>query len=136
MAITLSDLLARTTPNGECLEIHCNKSKGYSRIRFGGRMQLAHRIAYQLTFGEIPGGLCVLHKCDNRPCVNTKHLFLGTYQDNSLDMYAKGRGNGKWEFCAKGHPLSGDNLSAGGRCRICKRAKEKRNYEKRKSIKK
>ena len=52
----------------------------------------AHRISWELHFGPIPDRLYVLHHCDNRLCVRPDHLFLGTNQDNLVDMRAKGRG--------------------------------------------
>ena len=51
----------------------------------------AHRYAWILSYGEIPQGLFVLHRCDVRNCVNPKHLFIGTQRDNAKDMWNKGR---------------------------------------------
>ncbi len=56
-----------------------------------GLSTAAHRIAWTLYRGEIPKGMCVLHRCDNPPCVNVNHLFLGTQSDNMKDAGRKGR---------------------------------------------
>jgi len=64
---------------------------GYGQIGWNGKMWLAHRVAYWLAFGPFAPELCVLHRCDNPPCCNPDHLFLGTRKDNAEDMVNKGR---------------------------------------------
>src|SRR4029077_12309769 len=69
---------------------------GYGYVRFQGQLWLVHRLTWTLLRGRIPRGLKVLHRCDNPPCGNPEHLFVGTDADNSRDMSAKGRGmNGR-----------------------------------------
>lgn len=65
---------------------------GYGVVKHEGKKWKAHRLAYTLAFGD-PGELNVLHRCDNPPCVNPAHLFVGTQADNAQDMVRKGRMN-------------------------------------------
>lgn len=67
------------------------RKDGYGGARLRGKHWLAHRVAWMMTNGEIPLGLCGCHHCDNKKCCNPDHLFLGTYEDNSKDMDSKGR---------------------------------------------
>lgn len=74
----------------------------YGWFRLGNRMRLAHCVSWIINCGDIPKELHVLHKCDNPPCVNPRHLWLGTQQENVKDMFSKGRKNHKGE----NHPQS------------------------------
>jgi len=69
----------------------CKNQDGYGQISHHGKMLSAHRISWGIVNGPIPDGLNVLHNCDNPPCVNPAHLFLGTNIDNIQDSINKGR---------------------------------------------
>lgn len=77
---------------------------GYGMDKYEGRIQGTHRISWQLFRGPIPEGLCVLHHCDVRCCVNPNHLFVGTKKDNARDAERKGRvPRPLAEKCVNGH---------------------------------
>lgn len=70
------------------------RAEGYGMISDGnGHNTGTHRLAWTFTNGPIPAGLFVCHRCDNPPCCNPAHLFLGTNADNARDRADKGRGN-------------------------------------------
>ena len=68
----------------------CIMPNGYGQVRHNGKTAYAHRVAWELANGSTCG-LYVLHRCDNRRCVNADHLFLGTFNDNMRDMVNKSR---------------------------------------------
>jgi hypothetical protein len=107
--------------------------KGYGRHRRVAGEQLAHRYSWVVHNGPIPAGIWVLHHCDNSPCVNPAHLYLGTIVENTLDAIARGRVHRPplKTHCNSGHELAGLNLrvvhcgdgTARRMCRTCDNAK-------------
>jgi hypothetical protein len=98
--VTLRErLLANSVvTDGGCREWTCACfPNGYGKITVGSRTDGTraivgvHRVAYREFVGPIPDGLGVLHTCDNRPCIEPSHFFLGTDLDNARDRAAKGR---------------------------------------------
>lgn len=76
-----------------CWEWERRNPANYGLVWYDGKDNLAHRAMYKRFFGPIPEGMFVCHSCDNPPCVNPEHLWLGTPLDNVLDKEHKGRGN-------------------------------------------
>ena len=91
-------LATRIMSNVDVNENNClvwNKSvshNGYGLMNVGGKNARVHRVAFELAFGYIPEGKQVCHSCDNPPCCNPSHLFLGTAKQNAEDRQNKGRG--------------------------------------------
>ena len=84
--------VTKITIGDDCWEWLAYADKnGYGNFWFDGKNHQSHRIAWMLTFGDIPDGMCVCHMCDNPSCVNPHHLFLGTSNDNTQDKMDKGR---------------------------------------------
>lgn len=128
-------------PNTGCwLWLAAGGRGGYGVIKLphSKKNSSAHRVAFELYVGPVPPGMCVLHRCDTRACVNPAHLFLGTYEDNAHDMIRKGRAirpdvailtaaaarkNNAKTHCRYDHELTPENTFITGqgyrRCRQC-----------------
>lgn len=100
---------------------------GYGRVWVPSlrREVKSHRVAWELRNGQIPSGIFVLHRCDNRRCCNPSHLFIGTIADNVRDCIRKGRTNQVKGERVYGSRLNGEKVlqirkarSAGERVKV------------------
>lgn len=123
----------RFDPETGCLNWNASRNPrgGYGRFRLDGKLQVAHRVGYELAGGAIPDGLTIDHLCRNTRCVNPLHLEPVTVAENIR------RGTQGWQQrakaeCPKGHPYDEDNTYLNPRgqrlCRACGRvrARERR----------
>lgn len=110
--------------SGDCWEWRGFRgANGYGKAHLTRKPSTyAHRIAWTLTNGPIPKGMHVCHHCDNPPCCNPAHLFLGTAKDNVHDMMVKGRHNPtpRKTECINGHPFDAKNTGHNGGRRFCR----------------
>ena len=91
--MTIEELLSKTIKVNNCLIWQGTKrNTGYGCIKYEGKLIDTHRLSWILDrHMAIPEGLYILHKCDNRLCINPKHLILGNQSENMKDAYDKGR---------------------------------------------
>lgn len=114
-------------PNSGCfLWLGPVSEKGYGLLSVGGKTRRAHRLSFEVTYGSIPAGSQVMHKCDQPSCIRPDHLVTGTALENAADCATKERfASQKRQACPNGHLYSGPNLSVakradGKRYRRCK----------------
>lgn len=141
MTSLMERVLSRTAVEGDCVIWTGANAGGYGQMRVNGRMTRVHRVVYEETFGAIPDGLLVCHRCDRPECVNPAHLFLGTHAANMRDMAEKGRSRSSWPAamaarpcCVNGHEFTPENTRLAGSKRICRacEARRARKYRARK----
>lgn len=113
---------------------------GYARLSHKGSSLTVSHLILRAAVGPAPEGKPVaLHACDNPPCVNPSHLRWGSQSDNARDAVERGRHTAtRKTHCARGHPLSGDNLYFHAarnqrRCRECMREDNRKMYHRTKA---
>lgn len=116
LAVRLEAKLDRSGGSSSCWPFvgKCQNG-GYGVLHTGGsrgRTVYAHRVAWAIANGRDPGRMAVCHRCDNPPCCNPAHLFLGTIGDNSRDMVAKGRHRGGPPPGLRGERIGSSKLTA------------------------
>lgn len=110
-----------------CWEWQGNRQfSGYGQVNYLGHGWPVHKLMYTLNVAEVPKGKVVCHTCDNPPCCNPAHLWIGTTKDNMQDSSAKGRQPRRAQtHCKNGHAYAehGRNYRGHNRCRICTRVR-------------
>jgi HNH endonuclease len=102
-----------------------NRAMGYGKFAHRGKTKLAHRVAYMLTFGKIPVGYTIDHRCNVPWCCNPKHLMLATMRENVLRGKGRAAVNARKTHCIRGHAFTPENTGRqknGRYCVTCRRA--------------
>ena len=88
---TMRRFWTKVDSRGDCwLWTGGQRGNGYGCFKVNGKVLSAHRVSWVIKHGEIPTGKLILHKCNNRSCVNPKHLYVGTHKDNVADAIRAG----------------------------------------------
>lgn len=126
MSLELLEQNSVPEPNSGCwLWLRGLSSTGYAVWMIGRRQWRVSHLALLSRGIQVPSGFDACHHCDNPPCVNPDHLFVGTRRDNMQDAKAKGRTKGPPMslMCPLGHEMAGHNLHVGidgkRRCKAC-----------------
>ena len=85
------EFYSNTKREGECLVWTGDTVKEYGLVTIEGQNYIASRVAYAIVEGSCPVDKLICHHCDNPPCIEYSHLFVGTHKDNAIDAVAKGR---------------------------------------------
>jgi len=132
--------LVNTTTEHECHEWKGSRSPGgYGRFRVGRKTVLANRwLLGHLRGVSLTEDELALHHCDNPPCCNPRHLYIGTHTDNMQDAVKRDRfhpWNAGKQVCVHGHALNSDNVyvapNGTRKCRTCRAAAQQRYLERR-----
>ncbi|MCC6573302.1 MAG: HNH endonuclease [Planctomycetes bacterium] len=97
-------------PETDCWQWQGALTKGYGRIRVGGKRLLSHRVIYELMIGPIPEGMELDHLCRLPSCQNPKHLEPVTHKENVRRGVSSFARKANATHCVRGHALTGDNL--------------------------
>ncbi len=106
----------------DCVEwTGCKTKDGYGIRAINGTTQTTHRIAYEEQIGQIPKGLQIHHVCENRACMNVKHLRLVTPRENVLMSNSFAAHNAKKTHCKHGHEFTKENTRVWRKMRLCRK---------------